>query len=44
MNKTYKKVFNTRRGTYVAVAENLTGHSQMGSSVVWGGVSKPSLI
>ena len=36
MNKTFKKVFNARRGKYVAVDETKTGHGQMGTCTVGG--------
>ena len=42
MNKTYKKVFNARRGKYVAVDETKTGHGQMGTCTVGG--KKPAAI
>ena len=42
MNKTYKKVFNARRGKYVAVDETKTGHGQMGTCTVGG--AKPAAI
>lgn len=43
MNKTFKKVFNARRGKYVAVDETKTGHGQMGTCTVGGGSVKSSL-
>ncbi len=36
MNKIFKKVFNARRGKYVAVDETKTGHGQMGTCTVGG--------
>ena len=42
MNKIFKKVFNARRGKYVAVDETKTGHGQMGTCTVGG--QKPAAL